>query len=80
MKNMFLLIFLTQAETQDDDRPRPDYSTIYTANSAGKEAVGVRHTDKKATKGCFLLYKYTDSYTFSKRTIDKAVCKTCFTY
>lgn len=63
-----------QVKPQVDDRPRPDYSIVYTANSAGKEAVGVKHNDKKAAKGSFLLYKFTDTYTFPKRTIDKAVC------
>lgn len=58
----------------DDEIPRPDFSIVYTANSAGKEAVGVKHKDAKVAKGSFVLYKYSDTYTFSKRIVEKAVC------
>lgn len=53
---------------------KPDYNTVFSANSFGKEAVAVKHVDKKARKGCFLLYTYTDSYTFPKKSVENAVC------
>lgn len=54
--------------------PKPDFTTVFSANKFGKEAVSVRHSDKKARSGCFLLYKYLESYTFPKKAIENAVC------
>lgn len=71
---MLLCTILKVEVDGDDEHPRPNFSIVYTANSAGKEAVGVKHKDVKAAKGSFLLYKYKETYTFSKAIVDKAVC------
>lgn len=53
--------------------PVPDRTMVLSANSHGKEVVGVMHMDPKAQSGSFVLYNFEKSYTFKKTAIDKAV-------
>lgn len=51
----------------------PDHSFVLGANSFGKEVVGVKHKNKRARDGCFLLYTFTDTYTFKQTIVNEAV-------
>lgn len=53
---------------------------MLSANASGKEICAVKHGDPKARKGCFLTYKYTKTYAFDKRAVEKAVCYSFFNW
>lgn len=64
---------ILQKALQSDNVPVPDYCVIHSANSYGKRVYGVKHTNKKAQGGSFLVYDYGDTYTFQKKAIERAV-------
>lgn len=53
--------------------PIPEYTSVYAKTAYGKEVVGVKWHDPKAETGFFLLYNYTDTYSFDQAAVKKAV-------